>query len=157
MSKVLMKATVTAALIAGAIAPVASAYNVPGAPGTPGGKPTAATGGSSGSKGATGAAANSIAGYTGLELALRTPAPSVFFPRAGKMNCTLAAGSFRLGTGNATKDSSGRKNLDINLSNNGRSYLYNHNGSAIAIKVTCQFVPRNGKKATSAATVVTDA
>ena len=139
-----------------AAAPLAAAYTVPGAPGTPGGKPTAPVGGTSGSKGATATAGTAIAGYTGLELALRTPSPKIYFPSAGAMNCTLAAGKIGLGTGNATKDRKGSKNLNVYLSNNGRTYLYNHNGTAIAITVTCQFVPRHGKTSKSSSTVVTD-
>ena len=138
------------------IVPAAGAYTVPGAPGTPGGKPTAPTGGSSISKSATKAAAQTIAGYTGLELALRTPSVNFFFPKAGKVSCTLKSGSQLIGSGTASKDKKGSKQFSVNLTNSGRTFLYNRNGTALSVSVKCTFDPLRGKPATSSSTVVLD-
>ena len=139
------------------VVPVAGAYNVPGPPGTPGGQPTNAKGGSSTSKSLTKAAAVAFAGYTGLEVALRTPTVKFKFPAAGKVSCIAGVtGVLNFGSGSASNDSKGSKTFNINLSNNGRTYLYDHNGQAISLDVKCSFVPKHGRSSTATSTVVLD-
>jgi len=138
------------------VVPVAGAYTVPGPPGTPGGQPTAPTGGSHASKGLTNAAATSFAGFTGLEVALRTPKVKFTFPKAGSVLCTVSAGGTQIGSGSASKGSAGTESFLINLTDNGRMYLYTNNGTAISLSVTCSFNPKKGKTKTSTSTVVLD-
>lgn len=137
--------------------PLAGAYSVPGAPGTPGGQPTKPKGGDSASKNVTSAAAQSIAGYTGLELALRTPSVTFKFPKAGVASCTMSAGRTLLGSGSASKGSKGNKTFLVLLTNGGRTYLYNHNGQAVSVTVACRFSPDHGRSSKSTSTVVLDA
>lgn len=138
------------------VVPLAAAYKVPGPPGSPGGKPTRPTGGNKASKRLTKAAARSLAGYTGLELALQTPVVRFKFPKAGVAFCSVSAGNIRIGSGSASKGSSGSETFGINFTNSGRMYLYTHNGQAISLTVTCSFVPKHGVKSTSTSTVVLD-
>jgi hypothetical protein len=138
------------------VVPVSGAYSVPGPPGTPGGPPTAPKGGSTSSKSLTKAVAVSIAGYTGLELALRTPTVTFDFPKAGTVACSASAGKTKIGDGSASKGSSGSKTFDLDLTNNGRTYLYDHNGQAISLNVKCSFSPNHGVASTSTSTVVLD-
>jgi hypothetical protein len=138
------------------VVPLASAYSVPTPVGLPGGQPTKATGGSSASKSVTKAAAVSMAGYTGLELALRTPSVKFKFPKPGSVSCSVSVGKSKFGSGSVSNGSKGSKTFPINLTDNGRMYLYNHNGQAISLSVKCAFTPNQGKKSTSTSTVVLD-
>jgi hypothetical protein len=139
------------------VVPLASAYNVPVPVGLPGGQPTPPKGGTSVSKSVTKAAAVSLAGYTGLELALRTPTVNFKFPSAGSVSCSVSVNKSKFGSGSASKGSKGYKTFNINLTDSGRTYLYDHNGQAIPLSVTCAFAPEHGKKSTSTSTVVLDA
>jgi hypothetical protein len=134
--------------------PLASAYPIPIGAGLPGGQPTKPQGGSSASKSLTKTVAVSLAGYTGLELALRTPSVKFNFPASGSVSCSASVGKAKYGSGSASNGGKGSKTFSINLTNNGRTYLYNHNGQAISLSVKCTFTPKKGAKSTSTSTVV---
>jgi len=138
------------------VVPLAVAYKVPGPPGTPGGKPTKPAGGSRGSKKVTKSLATKLAGYTGAELALRTPVVSFKFPSAGSIACSVTGGGITIGSGGASKGRKGRKTFKINLTKKGRTFLVAHNGKAISLNVACTFTPNKGKAKTSTSTVVLD-
>jgi hypothetical protein len=138
------------------VVPVAGAYNVPGPPGSPGGPPTAPKGGSTSSKSLTKAVAVSLAGYTDLELALRTPSVTFKFPSAGSVSCSVSAGKTKIGSGSASKGSKGDETFLVDLTNGGRMFLYDQNGQATSVNVKCTFTPHHGPTSTSTSTVVLD-
>jgi hypothetical protein len=138
------------------VVPVAGAYKVPGPPGSPGGKPTKPKGGSHTSKRLAESVAVQFAGFTGLELALRTPSETFDFPEAGSASCTASTGGSEIGSGSVSSNSTGNQTFLINLTDNGRMFLYNHNGQAISVKIDCTFAPRHGRSSSSTATVVLD-
>ncbi len=97
-----------------------------------------------------------MAGYTGLELALRTPLVTFKFPEAGTASCTVREGKSTIGSGSDGVSSKGDATFSIDLTNHGRLSLYDRSGQPISLTVTCEFVPEHGVKATSTATVVLD-
>jgi hypothetical protein len=158
MGKFIARLTMICAVGALALAPVASAYKVPGIPpGKPGGPPTKPKGGNGTSKGAAKAIGKDLAGFTDLELAnLGSFTVKLHLPKPGTMLCTVAAGSTPLGAGSATSTKGGKKvNLTVKFTKNGKKFLKAHNGQATTLTVTCTFTPKKGKSATSIATLKT--